>query len=682
MKIILVGLGLTVVLLVGISTYITTLYDYNSLKPQLSQAVLQSTGHELTIQGDISFSPGLNPTLSMEGATLSNADWSNENYMARIEKFELKVSILPLLRREIHIQRLILEKPHLLIEINEQGRSNLEFSPGSSKDLPVPEGMARDQRISLPGIAADQIQVKDAVLEIKNHQQGKNSIYNISRIESRKTTRNRYLLLLEMDIDDESLIVEGVIGCPISALASQDPLNFQLRAEIAGTEISSQGSILDLPGLSGLRLQAGAKGSNLSRISHFIKTETPLSGPFSAVFELESDEADAYSIRDFNLTLDKSSAYGTAFLDLRGERPVIEAAINMNRLDLRPALKAQIQAGSSVSSGRKSNRLFSSEPLPLEGLKKVDTRINLAVDNLSLPWLDLDELVMDIVLKDGRLDIDVLNAARGQGSMVASLFMDTSHAEPVIRLNSGLSGWDLASTLQDLGKEYFLEARLEWDINIKSRGGSIAAIMANLDGVVQAGLGPSVLENNSFERLGADLSSNLFRIFNPDEDRGSFSAINCGVLVLQSREGLAELSALVVDTTRMTVRGSGTINLRNEALDITLSPRPKEGLDTGVFGRISLSLSELARSFKISGTLADPKLALDPKRSLVTIGKGVGGTVLFGPIGAAASLLGSSESGMVCLENLENGSKEPETYRKGIGGALDSMGEGLRRLFR
>ena len=93
----------------------------------------------------------------------------------------------------------------------------------------------------------------------------------------------------------------------------------------------------------------------------------------------------------------------------------------------------------------------------------------------------------------------------------------------------------------------------------------------------------------------------------------------------------------MVDTPETTVHGAGEVDLKTERLDLSL--------DTFTQTRragFSLSLGELAKPFKLSGTLADPSLTIDPTKTALTIGKAVAGVLLFGPLGIAGALTGKT----------------------------------------
>jgi uncharacterized protein involved in outer membrane biogenesis len=70
-------------------------YDFNSLKPQLVQAVKERTGRELTLGGDMAVKFGLMPALVVENVILQNAPWGSRPELLTMKRFELQVALLP-----------------------------------------------------------------------------------------------------------------------------------------------------------------------------------------------------------------------------------------------------------------------------------------------------------------------------------------------------------------------------------------------------------------------------------------------------------------------------------------------------------------------------------------------------------------------------------------------------------
>jgi hypothetical protein len=72
---------------------------------------------------------------------------------------------------------------------------------------------------------------------------------------------------------------------------------------------------------------------------------------------------------------------------------------------------------------------------------------------------------------------------------------------------------------------------------------------------------------------------------NPSSKAANHTDINCGVSGFDMKDGIAKVSALVVDTPNISVVGEGQVNLRDETLDLALKPYSKGGLREQQMGR-------------------------------------------------------------------------------------------------
>jgi uncharacterized protein involved in outer membrane biogenesis len=118
-KILVVLVALIVVAIVGL--IMTT--DINQYKGQIIQAVKDNTGRDFEISGDLKLAPSLIPTVAIEGVSLGNASWSKEKNMLSVSKFEAQIALIPLLKKNIQVVRLVLIEPRIHLETNKQTRS-------------------------------------------------------------------------------------------------------------------------------------------------------------------------------------------------------------------------------------------------------------------------------------------------------------------------------------------------------------------------------------------------------------------------------------------------------------------------------------------------------------------------------------------------------------------------------
>ena len=106
-KVIKILAGLFIVAIIGIAIVIST-FDVNQYKGEITQAVEDATGRKLVIGGDIGFKVSLIPTVVIEDVKFANASWGSKPEMLSLGKFEVQVSLMPLLSGNIQVNRVIL----------------------------------------------------------------------------------------------------------------------------------------------------------------------------------------------------------------------------------------------------------------------------------------------------------------------------------------------------------------------------------------------------------------------------------------------------------------------------------------------------------------------------------------------------------------------------------------------
>ncbi|HZH47894.1 MAG TPA: AsmA family protein, partial [Roseococcus sp.] len=127
------------------------LFDADSLKPRIAEAVTRTTGRAFAIEGRLTLKPALVPTLSAENLMLANVAGGSAPEMLRLRRAELRLALLPLLSGRAEVASLSLEGGTLLLE-----RDNWRFvrpdAPPDPNARPAParEPMVLDiRRVSL-----------------------------------------------------------------------------------------------------------------------------------------------------------------------------------------------------------------------------------------------------------------------------------------------------------------------------------------------------------------------------------------------------------------------------------------------------------------------------------------------------------------------------------------------------
>ena len=297
----------------------------------------------------------------------------------------------------------------------------------------------------------------------------------------------------------------------------------------------------------------------------------------------------------------------------------------------------------------------------------------------------------DILLKSGDLSVKPIKAVIGGGKLNGLITLQSRGKAAVMSAQLKADGFDLGSMLKELDITEVLEGSLGVDITLKGRGGSVATLMAGLDGHTSIIMSNGRVNNKYINLLGGELSTGLLRLFNPVKEKVAYTEINCLVSRFDIKKGLAKCTALLFDTSQMSVAGEGKIDLKTEKIDLSLNPMPKKGIGASGLGKLSLSLGELSKPFKLAGTLAEPSLSIDTAKAAMALGKTIGGIALFGPVGIAAALVsGSKGDENPCVAAIEAAKMGAKTSRdekpaekktEGLKGSVGDVGRSLKKLF-
>jgi AsmA protein len=160
-------------------------------------------------------------------------------------------------------------------------------------------------------------------------------------------------------------------------------------------------------------------------------------------------------------------------------------------------------------------------------------------------------------------------------------------------------------------------------IELAGRGDSVADMLGSSDGKVGIYLDGGKISRFMMELVAMDLWGAARVKMTGDQPVD----IRCAIADFGVKNGLMQTNAFVFDTQVVNVEGTGNVNLKNESMDLTLNPHPKDK-----------SIASLNSPLYIRGTFGAPKVAPDWKR-LGTKGVGALAMGLLNPLLAVLPLM-------------------------------------------
>jgi len=418
---------------------------------------------------------------------------------------------------------------------------------------------------------------------------------------------------------------------------SVEQLEFHAGSEDQ-VEVTVNGSVQDVVSQQGITIDFTLRGNDFSEMEKFIDRKVSIQEAFLVSGRLADPEIGLYKIDNFRFNVGDNDLRGQLAFDLTRRHPKVAATLESKKFDLRFLLadeadRPRVAAGQAARPAKRNNRVFSNRPFDLGLFKISDADIKIRADQVFLPRVACDHLILDLKLEQGRLTVDPVKFLVGGGSYDGRLHLDSSKNTLAVDGYLDINQVDLGQIFEKLKLPRDLEGILAANADLKSRGDSAAALMANLDGRYTLIVGSGRIDKRYIELM--DPSNNFLQMLNPRKKKEKYVDLNCTVHHFQIDSGRANYAS-IIDTDQTTIIGGGLVDLNNERLDISINPVPKTGIRIFGLGKVTWSLGEFTRPFKLGGTLANPSLAIDPTQTAITVGKLLGGALL-GPAGLAAA---------------------------------------------
>ena len=229
-------------------------------------------------------------------------------------------------------------------------------------------------------------------------------------------------------------------------------------------------------------------------------------------------------------------------------------------------------------------------------------------------------------LADGALTLAPLNFGFAGGNIISNITLNAKQDPIATQATISLRSLRLNKLFPTVKLTKESEGAMGAKIKISGRGNSLAAMLATATGEGNFAISGGTLSNLLMEFFGLDGSEIIKFLVIGDRE----TAIRCGAASFEIQNGLATSRSIVLDTVDTQIEGSGDVNLRNEQLDLTLKPHPKD-----------VSILVVRSPIHITGSFAKPDVSID-KGGLV---KRLGSAVLLGLINPLAALIPLVETG-------------------------------------
>ena len=386
-------LGLVVVLMVAAIIIVPQVVDPNDFRDDIVAKVKEATGRDLQINGEIELS--LFPWLGLElgELKLSNAKGFDAAPFASIQQAAVKVRIMPLLSKQVEVDRILLDGLHLNLAKAKDGRTNWDDLAGAQK-AQAGDGTAE---LELRSERAD----STAAMPLAGLAIGGVSVSN-ANINWRDESNGQQLSIQQLNLQIGAIVPGQPVDLTLDFVVENQTPAIQANIQLSGTPHLS--AKMDQLNINRLVLSVDATGDLLNGKPLKLKLETGVAlNLHSQHLKLNGLQLDANSLR---LSGDLEAR------DLANE-PAFSGALKLAELNLREWLAEHEMPLPAMADATALTHVALAMQLAGTANRLDITKLALALDDSNLTGeLKIDKLASAMPAIGFNLNVDAIDLDR------------------------------------------------------------------------------------------------------------------------------------------------------------------------------------------------------------------------------------------------------------------------------
>jgi uncharacterized protein involved in outer membrane biogenesis len=601
--------GSIVAALILATALFLVLFDWDWLRGPISRYASARTGREVRIEGHLRVHPwSWTPSAEVGGLRIGNPKWVGSGDLAYVREIDLKARLLPLFIGQLDLPLLRLVQPQVDLIRDKDDQANWRFaSPKSSKPVqlpPIQRFVISDGRVSMKDARRD-LTLTGTINASENDQGGGKGFELIGQ-----GTMNRNAFRLEAN------------GGPLIHVERSRPYDFKLDVHAGATHVTADGRLPKPFNLGEIQAELTASGPNLADLYHLTSIPLPVTPAYSFAAHVDRLQ-NRFTLTGIRGRVGESDIAGSATVDKPHDRRTINADLSSRKLvfsDLLavtgggPKVKAtalQQQGGSVQDVAAKPvtppGQLLPDAPLYRDRLQSMDAKLKYRAASVVTAKWPLRRVSVDLTLDHGLLTVDPVDLEFPQGRLAGKVRLDGRKAPAVTDLDLRLTNLALDKFLTaKTGGDPPVEGLMMAHARLHGVGDTVHAAASAANGRVVMVVPHGEIRQAFAELLGINVAKGLYLLLSKSEKE---TPLRCAVADLEVRNGVAQVSNAVFDTGVVQAQGKGSIDLKNETVDLRLEGKSKKLRILRVWAPITLK-----------GPLLHPKPGVDVGKAAPQIG--------------------------------------------------------------
>lgn len=648
-KIILGILILFLVVIGGAALYVTTQFDPNAYRTQISEKVSETLGRKLTINGPITFAVFPTIKLALSDVILENADWAGKTPMVNVKNLEASLELMPLLHKQIVIEGINLKGATLnLTQL--AGRNNWTFASEKPHEKAGTELQKKDNAEPL-SLEILSLAITDTTLNY--NKDGKITNVLVKNLKTSLHPRDPLALTAEGEINKANFKVD-IKGDKLAGILSNAE-NWPVKGDItlAGTKINFDGALQhpqkDAAGL--FRLKVDGNGKDFTAL-----TGSPLPfGAFNLNAQLQMPKPEAIGLKDLNFTTGQTKATGQLNIATYG-KPTVTGTLNIPTLNLadfdggKSAAPAPAKQGFLISSAFAADgRIIPAIALPTAALRGANAKIDLNIGQIIQDGKNIAALDGTLNLQDANLRMAPMKLQYGGNTFTGNLGLNGASDVAALTLNLDSPNLDYGKLLSELKLNNRITGTGALNLSLSGNGRDLRQVFGSSSGKLTLTSNKGQFDTGIlFDQIG-----NVINMALGGANIPNVAVLRCANIVFTGQNGTWTSNQSAVDSNALALILNGDVNLASEQLNLKALPTLK-----------STKLGGIVPPLKIAGDLQSPRVTTDGSslaQSVLTasaLGKVKGLDILRGfgsnDKDTAATATNASAGGGSCLSAVQS----------------------------
>ncbi len=473
-------------------------FDANNYKPQIIEQVEKATGRTFTIDGDINLSVFPWVGLKVENVSLGNEKGFKADQFAAIKQLDVKVNVLPLLKKEVEINTIRLHGLNVSLEVAENSANNwsslvqaeagVEVTAAEKTQKPVAE---KEGALPLQSLRVEGFEFVDAVISYDDRSSKTSatvSELNLTtsaiafdepvditfgaRIEnSQPAIDTRLTLTTQLTFDQELTrytlrdLVFTVLANANEFIPQQEQIEVrssidvsmddqrvvlkQLQLSALGTTTLADITVSQFKQTPIIQGSIEVQPFNARDVAKRVAVELPVMAKADALHHVAIKtkiklHGEKLQANDFNLALDGSTLSGWLHvIDISKQQ--LRYDLSFDQLDINDYLppvaeaveQSEVVAGTGAGGAPAVAVTTGDEKieLPVEMMRKLDIEGDFKIASLTAKEYQIKQFLMTMKARDGIIDIKPLTMQVLQGQVNTAVNMNVQKAIPAYAID-------------------------------------------------------------------------------------------------------------------------------------------------------------------------------------------------------------------------------------------------------